>query len=82
VNSDETLEAVEKLVDAWCGRRDLAPLRHVLPSFPLTNPLTDGWADLLRALEEVRACCRDRLPESELETIQDCIVAVQRIVYR
>lgn len=82
MDSSEALEAVGTLVDAWCGRRDLAPLRYVLPAYPLPSPLSDGWADLLRALEDVRACCRDRLPESEIETIQDCIVAVQRIVYR
>jgi type VI protein secretion system component VasF len=82
VSASEALETVASLVDAWCERRALAPLGLVLQAYPLSNPLTDGWAALLNALRDVRAFCDDALLDSERQQIEACIVAVEQVVYR
>jgi hypothetical protein len=78
----DPLESVKALVDAWCDRRCLSALQHILKGYPLHNALTDGWADLLRALEDVRAFAMDQLTEEEKQTVNDLIVSLDRAVYR
>jgi hypothetical protein len=78
----EALQSIGILVDSWCDQRKLKPLRFVLQSYPLVNPLTDGWADLLRSLEDVRAFCGEELSRDDDETVHSCIVALQGVVYR
>jgi hypothetical protein len=50
----ELQRLVGTLVDAWCDGRGLRALREVLAGYPLTSARTDGWAELLQALEGVR----------------------------
>ena len=69
-------------MDAWCGRRALQPLRFILAGYPLSSGLTDDWALLLTAFENIRAFCRDTIPQKELETVERCCSAIERIVYR
>ena len=58
-------QEMPRLIDAWCERRCLKSLRHVLPHWP-HNGLTDGIAELKVALENVRAFGRDELlPDEE-----------------
>lgn len=50
MESDLIAGEVRMLVEAWCDRRCLISLRHVLKGYPVSDTLTDGWADLLDAL--------------------------------
>jgi hypothetical protein len=43
-----------ELIDIWCERRALEPLRIVLPHSVLVSGLTDEWAELASALKTVR----------------------------
>ena len=76
------LDLVHGLVAGWCDRRCLKALRAILAGYPLSSPLTDGWGDLLRALQDVRAFARDELTEAERVSIDECIRAVERIIHR
>ena len=78
----ELQQNVEELVDAWCDRRSLRALREILAGYPLTSPLTDGWAELLGALEGVRALARDELTDEEAQRVDEIIGAASAIVYR
>ena len=78
----ELFRTLQSLVDAWCDRRCLSALRYVLKGYPLTSPMTDGWAELLTALQDVRAFARTELTEQERIMVDDCIRAVDRVVYR
>ena len=78
----EVIEVVGTLVDRWCDRHALAPLRHIVRAYPLISGLTDEWAELLVALENIRAFCRDELPPREEDEVERCISAIQRLVYR
>jgi hypothetical protein len=82
MDSQTFFETLDSLVDAWCERRALAPLRILLPAYPLTNRLTDGWELLLQALYDVRAFCLQSLPEDEMLQIEACIVAAEQALAR
>ena len=71
---------IARLVDAWCGRRDLGPLAMLLPAYVSNNGLTDGWAELLDALHTVRGS--RRLPFTEHAEIERLVVLVEGMVYR
>ena len=74
------IEQIDRLVAAWCDRRCLRALRAVLSGWPLSGGLTDNWADLLDALEKVRAFARNELTEDEARAVEDLIHDVQRVV--
>ena len=78
----ELHQDVGSLVDAWCDRRSLRALREILAGYPLTSPLTDGWAELLKALEGVRAFARDEITDDEADRVEQLIGAASAIVYR
>jgi hypothetical protein len=81
-DSPQPLDVVQALVAGWCDRRCLKALRAILAGYPLSSPLTDGWGDLLRALQDVRAFARDELTGAEHAAVDECIRAVERVVYR
>jgi hypothetical protein len=81
-NTSQPLDTVQALVAGWCDRRCLKALRAILAGYPLSSPFTDGWGDLLRALQDVRAFARDELTEAERTTVDQCIRAVERAVSR
>ena len=82
MTASHPLDAVRDLVGAWCDRRCLKALRAVLAGYPLSSPFTDGWGDLLKALQDVRAFAQDELTEAERGTVDECIRMVERRVYR
>ena len=79
---DNLLESVKALVDAWCDKRCLPALRFILQGYPLSSPLTDGWAELLKALEDVRVFAKDAITEEETETLNKLIGSISGIVDR
>ena len=74
-------ESVGALVDAWCDRRCLSALRSILPGYPLSSPLTDGWAELLKALEDVRAFARNEITEEENQTVNQLLGSINQVIY-
>jgi hypothetical protein len=54
------------LIDAWCERRALKPLRFLLPAYfsPLAH--TDQLFELLEAIKDVKGLCRAELTQDEL----------------
>ncbi len=81
ITNEGILTRVRELIEGWCDRRCLIALRLVLHGYPLHNELTDGWADLLDALQNVRAFARDELTENEKTVIGKIIAEVSKAVY-
>ena len=61
---------IERLIDRWCERRELAYLRIILPAWPMAMGLTDEVAELASALKHLKAMHRDTMPADELKTIR------------
>jgi len=76
----QLLSTLQQLVAAWCDRRCLRALRHVLRGYPLASPFTDGWGELLIALRDVRAFALDELNADERAVLEDCICALEKML--
>jgi len=82
MHDQELFQTLQKLVDSRCERRALQALRYILQAYPLVNPLTDGWADLMTALQNVRAFAREQITHEELKSVDECIRMIDRVVHR
>ena len=72
---------VTDLIDVWCERRALRPLRAVLPAYPFFTGLTDEVAALYEALRSARASSRDDLPPMELEQLDRAISILNQALH-
>ncbi len=70
-------EKMLALLNTWCDRRALEPLRVVLPHYPLHNGFTDELGELARALKTVRAQLGAKLPLEEFDRLVALLHAVE-----
>ena len=77
---DDLFPLLNGLVDGWCERRALNPLRHILSAYPLSMGLSDEWHKLDDALKDIRALCRDELGVGEKEKLNQAILHVQKVL--
>jgi hypothetical protein len=61
----EPFKILDDLINGWCERRALRPLRYLLGAYPGVLAHTDLQFELLEALKKVRAFCRDDLTQEE-----------------
>ena len=76
----QLFQLLDGLVERWCDRRDLAALRVLLQAYPLISPLSDGWHELRRALQTVRANGRDTLPPADRDDVETALRLVERML--
>ena len=57
INASSIDEELAALIDRWCERRALGPLRFLLPHYRRATILTDDWADLASCFKAI-ACRR------------------------
>ena len=79
-DNQQLFSAIRLLAETWCDRRCFMALRFLLRGYPMVSPLADGWHELLVALKDVRAFARSELTDTELQTLSECIVAIERTV--
>ena len=73
---------IDTLVDGWCERRALKPLRLILRSYPLCSGLTDEWGELMESLKDIKGLAGDDLTSEEKKMLVELVNAVEDIVYR
>lgn len=78
--ASDAFGVIQQLVDRWCERRLLTPLRHLLPVYPLHTPHTDGWFDLYRGLKDVQVFCRSELPSDEQEMLRTAMQDIAQVL--
>lgn len=81
-DNEQLFNTIQILVEGWCDRRCLKALRAILRGYPLSSPFTDGWGDLLAALQDVRAFAQSELTDAERTTVDACIRAVDAALHR
>jgi hypothetical protein len=59
-------EKLDWLIDQWCERRALRPLRFLLAVYPPAPVHTDQFFELLDKLKDVKGLCRNELAPEEL----------------
>jgi uncharacterized protein involved in propanediol utilization len=73
---------MSELIDNWCARRALGPLREILLCYPRTSGLTDEWADLAACFKAIRVRLAAELTDQELEQVIALQHLAESIVYR
>jgi hypothetical protein len=76
-SNESFLVALRVLIDTWCDRRCLKALNNVLGAYLAFDGLTDSWADLSVALQNVRAFARTELSAQEIEELNGLIRAAE-----
>jgi hypothetical protein len=61
---------LDVLINGWCERRALGPLRYLLDAYPGGLAHTDQQFELVEALKKVKAFCRDDLTQEELRLVR------------
>jgi hypothetical protein len=79
---DEFIEKQAFLIDRWCSRKQLKPLRHLLNGEASLNGLTDGWEEMLTELKTIRAQNKEELKQDEFEIIVELIHVVETVLNR
>ena len=64
-SAQRLISLLDALIDAWCDRRALAPLRPLLPAYPPAPVHTDQWVALFEAIRAVRGLAPGTLTETE-----------------
>ena len=79
IENDEQLSgAIQQLIDGWCQRRALDPLRCVLPAWPPTGNLVSEWWQVRDAFKHVQRNLADTLVPDEVEKVVAVIVYLDR----
>ena len=66
----EPFKILDHLINGWCERRALRPLRYLLDAYPGVLAYTDQQFELVEALKKVRALCRDHLTPEERHLVR------------
>ena len=66
-------QKLDWLIDQWCERRALHPLRFLLAAYPSVLAHTDQLGDLLEKLRDVKGLCRNELTPEELTCVISAI---------
>ena len=76
---EEADKLVSGLIDDWCGRRALGPLRQVLPAWPYFG-LTDSVAGCLEGLRAARALAKDEITPNEGNRLSQAIAILTQAI--
>ena len=81
VSSDPTrlFTLLDGLIDRWCERRALGPLRALLPVYPPAPVHTDQWAHLYAAVHALRRSL-DPLPAEEGAAVAEAHAALYQLL--
>ena len=76
----EPFKILDHLINGWCERRALRPLRYLLDAYPGVLAHTDQHFELVEALKKVKALCRDDLTQEERHLVgQACDFFEERL---
>jgi len=62
-------QKLDWLIDQWCERRALRPLKFILRAYPRPLILTDDFGEVMDALRDVKGLCREELTKEELTQV-------------
>jgi len=70
-------EKLDWLVEQWCERRALRPLKFILQAYPGPLTHTDQIGDLLDRLRDIKGLCRNELTTDELNRVIEAINEIE-----
>lgn len=75
-------EKIRFLIDRWCERRELQPLRRLLNGQASINGLTDGWIEIRDELRTIRAQDKAVLRNDEMKVVAELIQDIEQDVLK
>ena len=70
-DSARLFELLDHLIDRWCERHALGPLRVLLPAYPPAPLHSDDWATLYAAVRHVRGLAPGELRPEESAAVAE-----------
>ena len=78
----DIIQEISKLIDGWCERRALRPLRIILPGWPPPNGFADEWQRVWAAMRHLRAMCHEDIAQhGEEESVNHIIAELSRHLF-
>lgn len=71
------IEKLDWLIEKWCQRRALRPLKYILQVYPAPLIHTDQMGDLLDKLRDIKGLCRNDLTSDELNYVIEAVNEVE-----
>jgi hypothetical protein len=82
MTNEDLQRDLRKLADGWCERRALVPLHYFLRGYFAQNGLTDGFADLETALNDVLVSAKSHITDEEAKEVKRLMILIQQAIYR
>ena len=79
-DSSRLFQILDELVDRWCERRALGPLRVVLAGYPLVSGLSDEWATLYATIRNLKGLAPDQLLPEERVLIGEAHALIYQLL--
>ena len=79
-DSSHLFQILDELIDRWCERRALGPLRVVLAGYPLVTGLSDEWATLDATIRNLKGLAPDALPPEERALIGEAHALIHQLL--
>ena len=73
-------EKLDYLIDRWCARKELQPLRKILNGQAEINGLTDGWQGLLLELKTIKAQDKEVIIKDEYDVVVTLIHETEKLL--
>jgi hypothetical protein len=75
----DALPYIERMIDSWCERRAIGPLRWILTSAYPGLYHTDHWLTVLDALKTIKGLCHEQLTQEEMDWLRKALWILQEI---
>ena len=69
-------QTLDTLIDRWCERRAIKPLKLLLRAYPGPLAHTDQKFEVLEAMRDVKGLCRQNLTDDELQMLIEALNAL------
>ena len=73
-------EILDDLIDGWCERRALEPLRVVLEGYPPAPMVSDGWATLYASIRNLKGLRPGTLQVEEAAAVAEAHALIYQIL--
>ena len=80
IETARLFQILDELIDRWCERRALEPLRVVLEGYPPAPFVSDGWATLYASIRSLKGLRPGTLQAEEAAAVAEAHALIYQIL--